>query len=356
MFNPTNGNPDIMNPNKKNRRNPFLALMLAALLAAAPALHARSVQDIEGRTVELPDRVARVADLWPANNQVVLMLGGADKLVGTASTLHNLPWFAKVYPRIKNVPALSNGQTVQLEALLAARPDVVLVSNAPMQQQIQNAGMKVVRVGFQDFDGLKKTVRITAAVLGGNAPKTAESYIAELDGNIRFVSARLKGLPEQAKPKVLHITGAQNLTSIDGGRSIIGEWVRLAGGRNALPDAANLSKVNMEDIVKANPDVIIIGGRNAAPGIAAIKQNPAWQGIAAVKNGRIYANPIGTFGWSRYGTEEALQLLWAAKLLHPSRFNDVDIPAKTQAFYRKYYRYALSRADAERIVNGQDPQ
>ena len=49
-------------------------------------------------------------------------------------------------------------------------------------------------------------------------------------------------------------------------------------------------------------------------------------------------------------------VLWAGKLLHPDRFRDVDVPAKTQAFYKKYYRYDLSKGDAQRIVDGLDPQ
>ena len=88
------------------------AALFAGLLLALQPVHARTVRDINNQSVELPQQVNRIADLWPANNQVVLMLGGADKLVATTEATRNLPWFAKVYPRIKNVPALSNGQTV----------------------------------------------------------------------------------------------------------------------------------------------------------------------------------------------------------------------------------------------------
>ncbi|MGF6147287.1 corrinoid ABC transporter substrate-binding protein [Kingella potus] len=331
------------------------AVLLGATLAFAPA-HARSVRDIKGNAVEIPDQVNRIADLWPANNQVVLLLGGADKLVGTVEAIHKRPWFAKVYPRIKKVPALSNGQTVQSEALLAARPDVVLLSQPAMQQQVNRAGLKTVLVQFQNYEGLKKTVSITAEVIGGNAPQIAKQYNAELDANIRLVSERTKNIPDTQKPLVLHISDGGNLRKIDGGRSIVGDWIRIAGGRTALPDTANLAEVPMEEIVKANPDIIIIGGRNGAAAIAKIRRDPAWQSIKAVKNNRLHPNPGGTFGWDRYSAEGALQVLWAGKLFHPARFGDVDIPAKTQAFYKKYYRYDLNKGDAQRIADGLDPQ
>ena len=103
-------------------------------------------------------------------------------------------------------------------------------------------------------------------MIGGNAPQIAKQYNAELDANIRFVSERTKSIPDAQKPLVLHISDGSNLRKIDGGRSIVGDWIRIAGGRTALPDTANLAEVPMEEIVKANPDIVIIGGRNAAQG------------------------------------------------------------------------------------------
>ncbi|MDO4878959.1 MAG: ABC transporter substrate-binding protein [Neisseria sp.] len=333
------------------------SVLLSAFVLTAAPVSARPVQDIKGRKIELAEQVNRIADLWHANNQVVLLLGGADKLVATTDVIRSNPWFAEVFPKIKTVPALTNGQSVQMEALLAVRPDAVLMSNATMRQQVEKAGMKAVLVGFQDFEGLKKTVRITAAVIGGNAPKTAETYIAELDGNIRYVAERVKNIPENRRPTVLHITGSTNLTEVDGGSSMIGEWIRLAGGRSVLTNTGNKATVSLEEIIKADPEIIIVGsGRTSGgKGIEAIKKNPAWQSLRAVKNGRLYANPSGTFPWDRYSTEEALQILWAAKLFHPEQFKDLDMAAKTQAFYKKYYNYNLSRANAERILAGQPP-
>ncbi|UOP01699.1 ABC transporter substrate-binding protein [Kingella potus] len=228
------------------------AVLLGATLAFAPA-HARSVRDIKGNAVEIPDQVNRIADLWPANNQVVLLLGGADKLVGTVEAIHKRPWFAKVYPRIKKVPALSNGQTVQSEALLAARPDVVLLSQPAMQQQVNRAGLKTVLVQFQNYEGLKKTVSITAEVIGGNAPQIAKQYNAELDANIRLVSERTKNIPDTQKPLVLHISDGGNLRKIDGGRSIVGDWIRIAGGAPRCPTPPTSPKCRWRKSSKPTP-------------------------------------------------------------------------------------------------------
>ena len=347
---------------KHSLKKGLIALSLAACFALP--LQAKIITDVEGTKIELPDNVQRVADLWHANNQIVLLLGGANKLVGTTISIAANPWYSKVYPNIKNVPVLTNGETIQTEELLSHKPDAVLLSKKSMLTEVEQAGLKGVRVSFQDFDGLKKTVRITADVLGDKAPEIAENYIKELENyikelenNIQFVEARLKGLKDEQRPTVLHITKGSDLLMIDGGKSMIGEWIKLAGGKSVLPDEANMVTVTVESIIQANPDVIIIGssGNKAQAAIEKIKADLAWQSISAVKNNRIYANPTGTFPWDRYSAEKALQILWAAQLFHPEQFKDLNMVEKTQAFYKKYYGYALSKENAEQILKGLSP-
>ena len=340
---------------KHSLKKGLIALSLAACFALP--LQAKIITDVEGNKTELPDNVQRVADLWHANNQIVLLLGGANKLVGTTISIAANPWYSKVYPNIKNVPVLTNGETIQTEELLSHKPDAVLLSKKSMLTEVEQAGLKGVRVSFQDFDGLKKTVRITAEVLGDKAPEIAENYIKELENNIQFVEARLKGFKDEQRPTVLHITKGSDLLMIDGGKSMIGEWIKLAGGKSVLPDEANMVTVTVESIIQANPDVIIIGssGNKAQAAIEKIKADLAWQSISAVKNNRIYANPTGTFPWDRYSAEKALQILWAAQLFHPEQFKDLNMVEKTQAFYKKYYGYALSKENAEQILKGLSP-
>ena len=342
-----------MTPKKTSLK--LTALFAATLLAFSA--QAKIITDVDGNKIDIPDRVERVADLWHANNQIVLLLGCTDKLVATTTAIAAHPWFAEVYPNIKNVPVLTNGETIQVEELLSQKPEAVLLSKKSMLTEVNQAGLKGVRVSFQDFDGLKKTVRITAEVLGDKAPAVAESYIKELEDNIQFVESRIKDVKEAQRPTVLHITKGTDLLMIDGGKSMIGEWIKMAGGKSVLPDEANMVTVTMESIVEANPDVIIIGssGNKTQAAIEKIKSDPSWQSISAVKNNRVYANPTGTFPWDRYSAEEALQILWAAQLFHPEKFQDVDMVEKTQAFYKKYYGYALSKENTEQILKGLSP-
>lgn len=157
-----------------------IKLSLIALLVAPCALQAKVIEDVAGNKIEIADNVQRIADLWNANNQIVLLLGGMDKVVATTNYIHDHPWFAEVYPKIKTVTALGNGRDLQTEELLGTQPDVVILPSQNMVDEVNRAGLKGVLAIFKDFDGLKKTVRLTADIIGGNAKNIAEEYIKEL--------------------------------------------------------------------------------------------------------------------------------------------------------------------------------
>ena len=318
----------------------------------------RTIIDQAGTEVVLPYEVNSIIDLWHANNQVVLLLGGADKLVGTTSVIQKLPWYAQVYPRIKDVPVYTiNTSEFNAEEILKANPDVVITSNANDAENLRNAGITTVLVTFRDFDGLKETVRITGDVLGSDAVQRAEEYIKYFDGNLKMLSERLGNLTEEEKPKVYQVRSA-NLLETDGKVSICTQWIEAAGGINAIADVSedNQSTVTMEEILKADPDVIVIGAQEAQPIIEAIKSDPAWSTIKAVAEDRIYPNPVGTFLWSRYSCEESLQVLWLAKLLHPDKFEDLDMVNEVQNFYKTFYDYDMIDEEAELMLQGLDPQ
>ncbi len=351
------------------RRSPVLmliALLFFGLVAgcgsskdasqsATSSASTRTVTDQAGVKVTLPTNVQRVADLWHANNQVVLMLGGADRLVATTDTIKNMKWFATVDPGIAKVTAPFNGNDLQVEELVKLHPDVVLSSTDAQIEAARNAGLAAVKVNFQNFQGLRDTVNLTAQVLGGDAPARAKQYLAYLDKNIAYVSDRITDVPESQRPTVLHIANPSDLLTVDGTNSMIDEWIKLSGGRNALSVQGNLQQVTMETIVKSDPDNIIIGSMSTEDALKKLQSDPAFSQLRAVKEGHVYGNPRGTFPWDRYSAEEALQVLWAAKLLHPDKFADLDLVKQTQDFYKTFMNYDLSQDQAKLILAGKDP-
>ena len=317
----------------------------------------RTITDVGGTQVQLPHEVKRIADLWPANNQVVLMLGGADKLVATTQYVQTLPWFSHIYPGIKDIAAPDRyGFDLQLEELQKVKPEVIIVNSKKQAEQVRQGGFTAVQMEFTDYKGLREVVTMTADILGDKAPSIAKDYIAYLDKNIDIAESKTKALTDAERPKVMHIASGENLLKVDGTKTIIDEWIRYAGGQNAIEQKGRGLTVTIEEIIKANPDIIIIGDVNSKAAIEKIMNDPQWSSIKAVQNGRVYSNPVGTFKWDRYSAESALQILWAGKIIQPQLFSDVDLVKETQDFYKTFLHYDLSADDAQRIINGEGPQ
>ena len=316
------------------------------------------IKDVDGQEVTVPVTPERVANLWHANNQVILTLGGAPKLSATTHYVTTIPWFRQVYPDITKVPApIAANNDLNMEALLATKPDVVLVSSEKQTEAVRQAGLTAVRVGFSDMNGLMQTVNLTAEVLGTQgAYERAQKYNAYMQKNLKLIEERLKDLPDSERPKVMHIGSGTKVQNVSGSGIVIDEWIKIAGGQNVAADQKGMKDVSMEQITAYAPEVIIIGGDASAKGVQTIKSDAAWKDIPAVKNNKVIRNPYGTFNWDRYSTEEALQVLWAAKTLHPQKFTDVDMVKETQEFYSTFFGYSLSADDAQRILAGEAPE
>ena len=333
-----------------------LVASLFAALSLSAAESARSITDMKGVKVSVPEKVEKIAALWNANNEIILALGGMDKVVATTDLIKNNKWFEHVYPKLKNLPAALNGKDLQIEELVKLAPDVVIVFNKNYQDELIKNGFSAVNLIFRDYPDMEKSIYATAEVIGtDDARKKAEKLANKIHDNSEFVTARTKNIPDAKRPKVLHLLGGANLLKVDGTNTIQNTWIKLGGGVNAINTEGSMIEVSAEEIINANPDIIIVGGNDTDTQIKKIKEHPAFSGSNAVKNGKIYGNPKGVFSWDRYGAENVLQILWAAKTIQPDLFKDVDMKVKTKEFYKEFLNHDLSDKEYGYILKGLNP-
>lgn len=322
----------------------------------------RTIVDMTGRQVIIPPKISRIADAWPAHHGLLQMLGAGDKIVATIAFAKR-PWIMKINPQMEQATTVFDMSSVNIEALLKTKPDIAFMTSLDKSALlVADLGIPTVQMYFHDFASLKDCVRMTGVILGDESMRRAEAYITYLDGKLAGITAVTAKIPQTEKPKVLHITTLAPLT-VDGRDTIMNEWIEVAGGINVAADVSgNSQEVSMERIIKWNPDVIIIG--NAAgtidkdggkTNIQGILQDELWRQVAAVKQGKVFINPEGMFLWDRYSAEEALQIQWAAKVLHPDKFAEVDMVRETVYFFRTFYDYDLSEAEANTMLAGQTP-
>nr|WP_207717235.1 ABC transporter substrate-binding protein [Clostridium acetobutylicum] len=313
-----------------------------------------TVTDMSGEKTQVPKNSKRIGDGWPAHNEVLCMLGYGNNVVSTILTRKQEPWLYKVNPQMNESETVFTKTDVNMESLIKTKPDIVfLPTSYNFDNKIKKVGISVVKLNFTNFDELKSCFKLTGKILGSKSEKKADKYNKYLDNKINTVSKVTLQIPENQKLKVLHIQNIAPLT-VDGSNTIIDSWIKVAGGINVASEVkGNMKEVSMEQILKWNPDVIILGADVKDEG--AFFNSSAWKNINAVKNNKIIHNPNGAFMWDRYGAEEALQIQWAAKTLYPNKFSDLDITNETIKFYKEFLNYNLTKEEAERIIKGKAP-
>lgn len=323
----------------------------------------KTITDITGKKVEVPLKITRIADSWQAHNEVVTMLGAGDKIVATVLTQKSRPWLYKVNPQMNNAITVFNSDgTANTEELVKTKPDIVFMPlNEKNGNKVSELGIPTVQLNFTDFNGLKDCFKLTGDILGSDAKKRADKYISYLDSKLNMITKITSTIPKDQKPKVLHVTSLAPLT-VDGSNTIIDAWIQAAGGINAAADVkGNNKQVSPEQMLQWNPDVIILSSNtlmknaNGKEIMNTLLQDTTWQKVNAVKSGKVYFNPDGAFYWDRYSAEEALQIQWAAKTLHPDKFQNIDIIKETRYFYKTFLNYNLTEEEANKIINNEEP-
>lgn len=322
----------------------------------------KTITDTAGRKVDVPLNIKKIGDSWQAHNEVLCILGQGNKIVATILTEKGRPWLYKVNPQMKNAVTAFTSDGVNTEELIKAKPDIVFTPlNDKNVNKISDSGIPTVELNFTDFNSLKKCVKLTGDILGPDSKKKADEYISYLDGKLNTITSITSKIPKEQRPKVLHVTSLSPIT-VDGNNTIINSWIEAAGGVNAASEVkGNNKQVSIEQILKWNPDIVILSSNtlmkvsNGKKNINNLLKDPSWQKVNAVKNSKVYFNPDGAFYWDRYSAEEALQIQWAAKIIHPDKFSNIDIVKETRNFYKTFLNYNLSEEEANRIINDDPP-
>lgn len=331
------------------------------LFVSFTSLADRTVIDQLGRQVTIPDRVNRVVVLQHQTLNLLVQLDAADDVVGVLSSWKKQlgPEFERFSPRLATIPMPGDLTQVNLESLLAEHPQVVFVANyAPpeMISQIEKAGIPVVAISLrrdaqsekgklnpqmndeeQAYNlGLQEGIRLIAKVV--NRESQGEALIDYAFKQRETVGARLKDIPVDQRMRVYMAN--PDLTTYGSGK-YTGLMMQHAGAINvAATSIKGYKQVSMEQVLSWNPQVIFVQDRYPDE-VTKITRDPAWQGIDAVKNKRVYLMPKYAKAWG-YPMPEALAIgeLWMAKQLYPQRFQDIDMNKAANDYYQRFYRTA----------------
>lgn len=248
-------------------RSCVLALLGALGLhvaAAAPI----ELRDDRGVTLTLALPPQRIVTLLPSLTESVCALGGCARLVGT-DRFSNWP------AGVGALPKLGGLEDAQIEAIVALKPDVVLLALSDrVIERLEALGLKLAVLEARDHAGVQRALHAVARLLG--TPAAAAPVWSTIEQQLADAAARV--------PATLR--GRRVYFEVDatpyaaGSGSFIGETLLRLGLGNVVPPALGpFPRLNPEYVLRAQPDIVMALQRN----LAEMPGRPGWASLRALQ-------------------------------------------------------------------------
>ena len=254
-------------------------LLPVLLIALASSAHATPIHfmDDRGRAIDLPTPPQRMISLLPSLTETVCELQQCHRLIGV-DRYSNWP------AMVKKLPQLGGGLDPNIEAIVALKPDVVLMAKSSRSaDRLESLGIKIVSLETETHADMERAMTKIGQLLGLPSEETTRIW-RRIDA---AVAAEARALPAAMRGMRVYFE-VNRAPYAAGESSFIGETLSRLGVRNIVPASLGpFPKLNPEFVVRANPDVIMVGELNAE----GITSRPGWQNIRAVREQRICVFP-----------------------------------------------------------------
>ncbi|RLG34776.1 hypothetical protein DRN97_01585 [Methanosarcinales archaeon] len=296
-----------------------------------------TLKDQADRTVTVPRPIERVVPLGPPALRDTVILGAADKVVGIdIHSVRGRHFCVQAHPELMDLPTVGSHREPNVEAIVNLKPDVVFVFHAaadPIQEQtgIPVVSLSGVRSDIREFSKTYVSLRLAGKVLGKE--DRAEWLISYVEGKLDRIRKITDEIPEEEKPKVYALV-AYGIKD-----TRIYAPVEWAGGRNVAKEylishGLYSAQINPEQVIAWNPDVIFLGGSGKAVA-KLLEVHPGLEVTKAVKEGKVYQIFGPYVCWDLI--QMPVETYYMAKLLHPDRFQDLDVEKEANRMFKEVY-------------------
>lgn len=231
-------------------------IVLLLLLTPLAGHGAVTALDDSGATVRLAQPATRIVSLAPHATEMLFAVGAGGQIVG-AVEYSDYPEAAKAIPRVGGYSRFD------LERIVALKPDLVVAwpsgNPAGAVERLKRLGLTLFLSEPDGLDGVAVNLERLGQLTGhaSEGAQAAAAYRTEL----KRLQQHYAGT---SKVRLFYQIWNRPMMTVNG-RQLIGHVISLCGGENifaALPVLA--PQVDLEAVVAANPEAIIVSGMGGA--------------------------------------------------------------------------------------------
>lgn len=271
-----------------------------------------TITDATGKDIVLEAPPERIISLIPSNTEILFGLGLNDKIVGVNDN-DDYP------PEVADKEKVGSTE-FNIEQIIALQPDIVFAHESGMaslggaMDQLEAAGVKVfVVTNASDFNDIYTTIEQLGRATG-KLPE-AQKTIANMKAKVEEVQAKL----QDVKPKKVFVEISDEPEIYTPGKNtFMQEMLDMIHTENIAADTDGWFKIDAEQIITKNPDVIVVTYNYVPDIVTKIPQRAGFETITAVKNKAIVQ--VDENMTSRQGPRLADGLEELAKAIYPEAF------------------------------------
>jgi iron complex transport system substrate-binding protein len=331
----------------------------------------RIIKDMWGREVKVRNdiKTAVIMEWEGLAAKSMKIFGLENNIIGVDNSAQKNIFRNHIVPVLGSVPAVGNPYSgVNYEQVAKLKPDIVFmelwVTNDTEKEMHETAIKKIEGFGIPvitflspscyekpDIKTAWEHIRLVGEVY--NKQQEAEKLIKSLDNRLSLIKERTKDINKEEKANAV-IYATENY--VMGRKSIQSYFLtEILNANNLVADTSDFIKISEEQLLKYNPEMLVIIGHDGYLDTAAVLEGKHsginWsnvKGLKAIENKRIVS--LGYEEW-RATIETPVGLLKIAKVLYPDRFEDIDIEAEELKMYMEDYNF--SEAEALKAVEAQ---
>jgi iron complex transport system substrate-binding protein len=284
------------------------AASASAAASSAAASFPLTLIDDEGTSVSIPTLPARIVSLAPSVTETLFALGEGSKVVGVTSS-DDYP------PAVSRIPQVATYTGVELEKLVAARPDLVIawkgITSTTDITKMRTLAIPVVVLYAQTVPAVLRDIALVGEATGEAAAGAALDATLVSEMTAVTAAARATG----SDPRTFYELDATKTIYTPAPDDFTTDMIRRAGGNPITSGIPGVYSISLERLVAADPQVIVLGDASYGTTPAIVAARPGWEGMTAVKTHAV--RPVDDTIVTRPGPRIIQGLEALAEAIHP---------------------------------------
>ncbi|MCL4502622.1 MAG: adenosylcobinamide amidohydrolase [Deltaproteobacteria bacterium] len=271
-----------------------------------------TLTDAYHRPLNITQPPRRVVSLVPGVTEMLLALGVGESLQGVT-------YFDRV-PSQAGKPAVVGGFFSPLPQVIAqCQPDCIFVADIHKEvlERFKDAGIPLLHLDAHTVPDIIANLRLLGALF--QRQEQAEALCRQMQETLALIREKVARVPEARRVRAIRLMSPRDML-VPGDDSFQNDYIRQAGGLPpSLGKTGAIVPITLSEWQQFNPQVIFTCGSDLQR-VQKLVQQPGWQEVEAVRQGRIVRFPCELT--CRASVHAGDFVAWLAASFYPQDFAD----------------------------------